>query len=90
MWSVTCGEGRINGGNGPPRKTPGGLRHGARWCQSLLRGQFRGLKCGLRRQRQAAPLTFEKIQFGKAIFTGGVKAHGLTASRAQRKSIGAN
>ena len=59
-------------------------------CQSLLRGQFRSLKCGFRRQRQAAPLAFEKIQFGKAIFTGGVKAHGLTASRAQRKSIGAN
>lgn len=76
----------------PPRRTPRRSAPSRRTltCQSLLRVQFRGLKCGLRRERQAAPLTFEKTQFGKAIFTGGVKAHGLTASRAQRKSIGAN
>jgi hypothetical protein len=59
-------------------------------CQGLLRSQFRGLKCGLGRECQAAPLAFEKPQFGVALLMGGVKTHGLTASRAQRKSISAN
>ena len=53
-------------------------------CQSLPRSQFRGLKCGFRRECEAAPLAFEMAQFGKALLMGVIKTHGLIASRAQR------